>query len=174
MKHLAILTLFVASLTPMTGADATGTFSVAGLAFNAPEKWTSVQPASSMRKAQFTFEGKDGAAEIVFFHFGPGQGGGVQANINRWFGQFAEPKDQLNAKTEKKSVNGFEITYVSAEGTYLSGPPFGKKTPMENHALLGAIVKNDQGDIFVKMTGPKSTTAAAGDAFKEMVESAKH
>ena len=78
-----------------------------------------------MRKAQFNVDGVDGAAEVVFFHFGKGQGGSVQANIDRWLGQFAEPKDQLHAKTEKKTVAGREITHVFAEGTYLSGPPFG-------------------------------------------------
>jgi hypothetical protein len=108
----------------------------------------------------------------VFFHFGKGQGGSVQANIDRWFGQFAEPKDQLNTKTEKKAVNGLDITYVFAEGTYMSGPPFGQKTPVKNQALVGAIVKDDAGDVFVKMTGPKTITGGAQPAFKKMIESA--
>ena len=127
-----------------------------------------------MRKAQFNVTGNGGGAEVVFFNFGPGQGGGVQANIDRWLGQFAEAKDKLNSKTEKKAVNGINITYVSAEGTYLSGPPFGKKTPIKNQALLGAIVENAAGgDIFIKMTGPKSTVTDATKAFKSMTESAK-
>ena len=30
------------------------------------------------------------AAVCVFFYFGPGNGGGAQANLQRWVGQFAE------------------------------------------------------------------------------------
>ena len=173
MKRLSLLITLLALFTAPALATGADSFDVAGLTFPSPQDWTTVKPSSSMRKAQFAVKGDDGPAEVVFFHFGPGQGGGVQANIDRWLGQFAEPKDKINARTEKKSVNGIDIVYVSAAGTYMSGPPFGQKTPMKNHALLGAIVKNDQGDIFIKMTGPKSTTTTATPSFKKMVEGVK-
>ena len=177
MKRLASLALSLLLLITFVGqlsaADAPRTFAVGGLNFNSPTDWTWVTTTSPMRKAQFSIAGADGAAEVVFFHFGQGQGGSVQANVDRWFGQFAEPKDQLNTRTEKKTVNGLEITYVFAEGTYLSGPPFGQKTPLKNQALVGAIINNADGDVFVKMTGPKAITDKAEAAFKKMVESAK-
>ena len=172
----AVLTflVFAALAGPLSAADAPKTFAVGGLNFSGPTGWTWVKATSPMRKAQFSVAGPDGAAEVVFFHFGQGQGGSVQANIDRWLGQFAEPKDQLKSMTEKKTVDGREITYVVAEGTYLSGPPFGQKTPLKNQALVGAIIKNEDGDIYVKMTGPKTTTSSSETAFKKMVESAKH
>jgi hypothetical protein len=177
MKRFTIVAfslLILGTLTgPVSAADTPKTFDVAGLKFTGPAGWTWVETASPMRKAQFKVDGADGAAEVVFFHFGKGQGGSVQANVDRWFGQFAEPKEQLNAKTEKKTVDGREITYVTAEGTYLSGPPFGQKTPLKNQALVGAIIQNDDGDVFVKMTGPKTTTDKAEAAFEKLVESAK-
>jgi len=173
-SYIALPLLLLAILTQqLTAADSPKTFAVGGLNFNSPADWTWVPTTSPMRKAQFSAAGPDGAAEVVFFHFGKGQGGSVQANIDRWLGQFAEPKDQLKTRTEKKTVNGLEITYVFAEGTYLSGPPFGKKTPLKNQALAGAIINNDEGDVFVKMTGPKTTTDKAEAKFKKMVESAK-
>ncbi len=174
LKFFAFSLLIVGSFTnQLLAADAPKSFAVGGVNFASPTGWTWVETASPMRKAQFSVDGADGAAEVVFFHFGKGQGGSVQANVDRWFGQFAEPKDQLNTKTEKKTVDGREITYVFAEGTYMSGPPFGQKTPLKNQALVGAIIDNADGDVFVKMTGPKTTTDKAEAAFKKLVESAK-
>jgi hypothetical protein len=174
LSYFALPLLILAILTnQLPAADSPKTFTVGGLNFNSPTDWTWVATTSPMRKAQFSAAGSDGAAEVVFFHFGKGQGGSVQANIDRWLGQFAEPKDQLKTRTEKKTPGTLEITYVFAEGTYLSGPPFGQKTPVKNQALVGAIITDEDGDVFVKMTGPKTTTDKAEAAFKKMVESAK-
>lgn len=172
--HIFIVTLLFSSIATshVLAADAPQTFPVGGLTFTSPTEWTWVTAKSPMRKAQFKVETADGAAEVVFFHFGKGQGGSVQANVDRWLGQFAESKDKLNARTEKKTVAGREITYVFAEGTYMSGPPFGQKTPLKNQALIGAIIKNDDGDVFVKMTGLKIITNKAEPTFKKLVESA--
>jgi hypothetical protein len=45
--------------------------------------------------------------------------------------------------------------------------------PMENYALLGAIVEDPDGSVFVKMTGPKETVQAASEKFMEFLETAK-
>ena len=50
------------------------------LKLNVPESWKQEQPRSRMRVAQFGV-GKNG--ELVVFYFGSGQGGTVQANIDR-------------------------------------------------------------------------------------------
>ena len=59
--------------------------------------------------------------------------------MDRWFRQFEEPRDKINAKTEDVTVGKHKVTYVSAEGTYKSGMPGGPQTPMPNYALVGAI-----------------------------------
>jgi hypothetical protein len=60
------------------------------LRYQVPEGWTTEQPRSSMRQAQFSLpraagDGED--AEAVIFFFGRGQGGSVTANLERWAGQ---------------------------------------------------------------------------------------
>ncbi|MEN9469148.1 MAG: hypothetical protein RL630_881 [Verrucomicrobiota bacterium] len=51
--------------------------------------------------------------------------------------------------------------------------PGGPTTPLENYALLGAILGDDQnGDVFVKMTGPAAVVESAGPLFSEMVRAA--
>ncbi len=155
-------------------ADSPARFKVSSLTFERPAKWESVETTSAMRKAQLKVSDADKkqAAEIVFFHFGPSNGGGVQANVERWFRQFDGPRDKIAAKSEEAKVGSHKITYVQAEGTYMSGMPGGPTTPQPNHALRGAIIENPDGDVFVKMTGPAALVKASEPDFKKMVESA--
>jgi hypothetical protein len=36
--------------------------------------------------------------------------------------------------------------------------------------LLGAIIENAEGNVFIKMTGPVATVKSAKETFKKMVE----
>ena len=155
-------------------AEAPKTFKAGEFTFTRPEGWEWVETTSSMRKAQLKVPGPDGkqSAEVVFFYFGPGNGGGTQANVERWLGQFQEPKEKINSKVEEATVNKRKVTYVQAEGTYLSGMPGGPRTPQLNSMLLGAILEHDQGNVFIKMTGPMELVKASKGAFKQMVEGA--
>ena len=140
---------------------------VAGYSFKAPADWKSSPPSSNMRKAQFSAPGKSGKnGEVVFYYFGSGGAGGVKANVDRWMKQFENPQGQ-SVKTE--TVSGTKVTYAQAHGTYLSGRPFGPKTPNPGHAMLAAIIEGKQGAIFVKMTGPKETVEAHSAKLKKMV-----
>src|ERR1017187_2197942 len=83
MRYSGMLFFFVAVLL----AD-----SVAGLKWSAPSGWTS-QGRTSMRAATYVLPavpGDEGTAECVVYFFGVGQGGSVEANIDRWKGQFTE------------------------------------------------------------------------------------
>jgi hypothetical protein len=149
-------------------------FSAGGISFEGPKGWLSQKPSSSMRKAQFAIKNKDGkSAEVVFFYFGPGSAGGVNANVQRWLGQFKEPADQLMAKIANESINGTKVTYVTAVGTFMKGPPFGgNKVPVPNSGLLGAIVEGKQGAVFIKATGPKAIVKSTEKDLKAMVSKA--
>lgn len=166
--------LFVAAtLASLTAARADElTFKVGGISFTRPAKWEWVEVTSPMRKAQLkvTDEKVKGSAEVVFFQFS-GAVGGVKANVERWFGQFEEPRDKINAKTETVTVGKTKLTYVQADGTYKSGMPGGPQTPMPDYALAGAIIETGDGNIFVKMTGPKTIVKSSVVEFKKMVES---
>ena len=49
--------------------------------------------------------------------------------------------------------------------------PGGPKTPLPDAALQGAIVESAEGNVFIRMTGPKAIVIASVKAFREMVES---
>lgn len=158
----------------MTAAEAAKKFEVGGFKFTAPAGWEWVESASPMRKAQLQVPSSDGkkSPEVVFFHFGKGGGGGAKANIERWFNQFQEPREKINARSELVTLGKHKVTYVTADGTYKSGMPGGPQTPMTGYALLGAIIESDEGDVFIRMTGPKELTEKSAAVFKKMVEDA--
>ena len=63
--------------------------SAAGMRWTAPASWKA-EAARPMRAATYSIAlaaGDQGIAECVVNYFGPGQGGGVDANIERWRGQ---------------------------------------------------------------------------------------
>jgi hypothetical protein len=159
---------------PALAAEAPTTFEVGEFKFTRPADWRWIEPTSSMRKAQLGIPGADkkDAGEVIFFYFGEGGGGGVKANIDRWLGQFEEPRDKINAKTEETTVNGRKVTYVQADGTYLSGMPGGAKTRQTNTMLLGAILESDRGNVFIRATGPAAVLKSSQATFRKMVESA--
>ena len=154
-------------LTNLSAQTTAKTFKVAERTFEVPSTWTAVTPSSKMRKAQF----KAGKVEIVVFFFGTGSGGSAEANVNRWIGQFKEPKEKLSSKIEKKKIKTATITTVSAKGTYMSGSPFGQKTPMPNYAMRGTIIECKGGPIFIKMTGPSVDVSKSTPDFDKTVKS---
>ena len=145
-------------------------FTVGSFVFSRPETWGWVVPASPMRKAQLSVPAVDGSgsADVTFFHFGAGQGGSVQANVDRWLKQFSN--SQTDAKTER--VGNTTVTFVKAVGTFSSGMPGGPTTPLKDYALRGAILESPAGDVYVKMTGPQAVVTLAEPALEKMIREA--
>jgi hypothetical protein len=98
-------------------------------------------------------------------------GGTIDANIERWVGQFGGAKDSLKRTREK--VGTFDVTVVELAGKFAgSGMPGAPPAaPKDNWALLGAIVEPLDPPYFFKMTGPKKTVAAARADFDRLVKS---
>jgi len=141
------------------------------LVWDLPEGWTAAPPASPMRMAQATIPGPGGPAELVVFHFGPGGGGGVDANIERWIGQV-----DAGAEPERGSFvsDGLRVTWVDVAGTLQpSGMGMGPAEPQPGSRLLGAVVEGPGGPWFFKATGPAATLAAARQRFLDMLGAAR-
>ena len=154
-------------------AEDHATFPVGEFTFSRPAKWEWVESASKMRKAQLklTDDVSKASADVVFYYFGTNGAGTVQANVDRWLHQFAEPIDKINSNVEHTTVGKTKLTYVQAEGTYNSGMPGGSVTPRPGYALIGAILESDEGNVYVRMTGPKVFVKSAVVDFKKMIES---
>jgi hypothetical protein len=149
--------------------------SVAGITWTAPANWKS-QGERPMRAATYTVPAAAGDkedGECAVFYFGQGQGGDVNANIQRWLGQFQE-KPAQPPKPTKKTLGGVNVTTIEHAGTYMAGAPMSPvKTPKPGYQLIGAIVEAPEGNVFFKLTGPAKTVAAAKPAFEKMLSSMK-
>ncbi len=146
--------------------------SVAGIQWSVPKHWTE-QGARQMRAATYTIPAAQGdpePAECAVFYFGNSQGGSVDANIDRWVGQF-ETKTPP-AKSER-DVNGMKVTLVQIAGSYLApaGPMMESQGKKDNYRLLGAIVEGPQGSVFFKLTGAAKTVGECEEGFDAMVGS---
>jgi len=124
-----------------------------------PKDWVKEQPSSSMRMAQFRFPGNDGDGELVIFS---GIGGSIDANLNRWYGQFKSETENSVSESAIRSnsqIKDMDVTFSYVEGTYLKSSMGMSRTKIEmpNYALLAAIVATPDGLYYFKGTGPKST-----------------
>ena len=144
-----------------------------GLAWDVPKHWT-IDLAQGMRIATYLIPaGSGGGAECAVYYFGPGQGGGVDANLQRWMGEF-QPLQKHDVR--KLKPGGIETTRIQASGTYVAHSMRSPgSTPAEkpDWALLGAILDGPNGEVFFKLTGPATTVDAAAKDFDHMLGSIK-
>jgi hypothetical protein len=142
-----------------------------GIAWKVPARWKA-GAGSAMRVATYAVPAAKGAeaGECAVFFFGPGQGGDVDANVERWGRQFeGTPKPQSSTTT----VDGLRVTRAEVAGTYLApgGPMMQSQGKKAGYRLLGAIVEGPQGNIFFKLTGPAASVDAAERDFDALVAS---
>lgn len=147
----------------------------------APPSWKLQPQASSMRLATYQIRPASGdqeSAECGVYYFGQGQGGSVEANVDRWAGQFSQANGKPSkdaAKVEKRTINGLKVTTVDVSGAYtgMGGPRAPEGPPKQGYRLLGAIVEGPQGSVFFKFTGPAKTVAENQSIFEKMISSLK-
>jgi hypothetical protein len=158
-------------------APAGATSSAGGLTWTAPKEWSVAPSASSMRVVTYKVPAAAGDAEggeVAVFYFGPGQGGGTQANVDRWIAQFQPEKGSAGpGKPISMKVGALAVTIVTTDGTYSSGMPGGAMTPKPGWALRGGIAEGPQGPVFFKMFGPKKTVVGATPAFDAFLKTLK-
>jgi hypothetical protein len=150
------------------------------ISWQAPQSWVKETPQSRFRIAQFRIpkvENDPEDASCVVFYF-RGEGGGVQSNLERWYGQFVQPdgaptKD--TAKIEEVAVNGLKQTRVDVHGTYLFQPMPMAHTTIEkpNFRMLAAVVECASGPLFVKLTGPQATVEKWRSTYQDFLNSFK-
>jgi hypothetical protein len=144
----------------------------AGVRWTTPATWKA-EEQRPMRLATYTVPP---GGECGVYYFGSGQGGSVEANLDRWIGQFlqADGKPSKTAgKIAKRMVHGLPVTTVDVSGAYtgMGGPTSQGGPAVPDFRLLGAIVEGSQGSIFFKFVGPAKTIGANPGAFDKMLES---
>ncbi len=149
---------------------------VGGLRWTPPAGWKS-EGSAPMRAATYPVApaaGDHEHAECVVYYFGAGQGGSVQANLARWNGQFTRADGKpATAKIQKRTVHGLAVSTIDVSGDYsgMGGPMATTRTVKPHYRLLGAIIENPGGNVFLKFTGPERTIAANQQKFVELLDS---
>jgi hypothetical protein len=117
-------------------------------------------------------DGEDGEFSVTYF--GPGQGGSIDANVDRWVKQFTDvPADRV--RREDRKTNGLRAHFVEVpSGTFNANTMgHGGERLKKDFALLGAIVEAPSGVYFFKLTGPKKTVENAKKSFDALLASIK-
>jgi hypothetical protein len=150
--------------TQPTRSDAPGQ-----IQWRKPDAWEDVNNPSPMRKATYKIpraegDSDDGELSVTT------AGGSVEANVERWVGQFEEKPE---AKSTAKEVGGVKVTIAEMSGTFKGGGPMmgGSGEPKKDWMMLAAIVHSEPQMYFFKLTGPKKTVEAARGDFDVLVGS---
>lgn len=176
-RALAALALTALACAVPLRADekaAAAELKVGGLTFKPSEPWKLGTEERPMSKGSFVLPAKEGSAELtaVFYHFGTGQGGGFQANVQRWQGMFAsEPP----IKTEEGELPFGEqkARTVTIHGTYKGSAFSPEKEPRQGWALVAIVVPHEkEGDVYIRLVGPEKDVAAAKEHIAKLVASA--
>ena len=166
--------LVAATIGCTRGASEGTPLDVKGLHVELPKGWTSVPPASPMRAAQAVIEGPGGPAELAVFHFGSGQGGDIESNIQRWIAQITPMPGTSPVREAFDAEKGLRVTWIDAEGTLQASPMgTGPTEPQPNSRLMGAVIEGEGGPWFFKATGPDLTLAGQRLAFRGMLQRAR-
>jgi hypothetical protein len=154
--------------------------SAAGISWTPPSTWKSTGE-KPMRAATYSVPpagGDSEPAECAVYYFGQGQGGSVQANIDRWIGQFQQANGKPSkdaAQTRKREIHGLSVTTVDVSGAYsgMGGPMMASHASKPGYRMLAAIVEAPQGAVFFKFTGPAKTVTANQASYEKLLASLK-
>lgn len=104
-----------------------------------------------------------------------GAGGGVDANIERWYGQFTQPdggSTRNRAKVKKIKVADEDVHLVDISGTFKDQRgPAAPAVERPKYRMLAAIITTKSlGSYFIKFYGPERTVTDNEKAFLGMIE----
>ena len=142
-----------------------------------PSGWTPAPPSSSMRLAQYTISAADGssAAEVVVYYFGKSQGGTVEANLQRWKGQFSMPDGSpAYENVTRDSTGAFPVTVAEYRGTYARGIGAGDEAAAKpGQSLVAVIAETPRGTLFFQLFGATAAVTPQRDVLVSFVKSLK-
>ena len=151
--------------------------SLGGISVIVPAGWLVGTPSSSMRTAEYRLPSAAGDASLAVFRFGLGRGGGIEANIERWLGQFEQPDGRNSrdvARLWTEEIDGISAHLVDISGTFSVGAMSGGSgEPQADYAMLGAILEAPNGLFVFKLTGPEDSIREWRDSFSLYIQSVR-
>ena len=184
MKSLKSFSVLLAAIVTAGGVAAAQTPAPATLKLTPQTGWVSKPSSSAMRVAEFTLPkvGTDPEnATVTLYYFG-GQGGDVNANLDRWISQIVQPDGSPSKSVAKTSRffpaatgSGLEIVMVDVSGTYVAEvtPGSPEKFNKPGFRQCAAYIQTKSGPYFAKLVGPAATVAKWYDSYVDYLKSAR-
>ena len=157
-----------------SGAGAQRAVTLLGYPALVPTGWTDRTPSSQMRLAEYVVPASATAssAEVIVYFFGTNMKPNVDANRERWRGQFSTADSSPVPETITHDSTGqFPITLAEYRGTYRRGMGAGSRDSVRaGQTLIASIVETPHGVLFIQLFGPSERVAAERDAFIRFVK----
>lgn len=171
----SLAVLIVAGLSDgARAADDANVIDMGDLKITAPDTWVRKEPKVSIIAHEFAIpkskdDQRDGRFTVM------PAGGSVDANIDRWAGQFAQPDGTATKpKVTKKEIAGHKVHLVDLSGTYKDqAGPFSPAVERPEYRMLAVVIESGDTNYFLKFYGPRHTVGENEAAFNKMVEGLK-
>lgn len=143
-----------------------------GATFQVPNVWREVpvEAVGGMKfiDADFRIDGKAGEARLTL----SSSGGGAEANIGRWKGQFQRGPNDPEPRESSLTLAGRETKLVELFGTFRDSSR--GSDPQPDSAMIGVVIPiPGMRHYFVKVTGPRETVLDAKDDVLKFAETAR-
>ena len=136
-----------------------------------PGSWVRELP-KGMRLASFNIVEKGRTASCTIVQLA-GQGGDMEANIQRWMGQLKMVRfdsEEMSAFLKRQDTL---VTATGQRGIYVDLTKVMTGDMTASESILGAVIPLEKSTVFVKMMGPKTILKNQEEAFRSLCESLK-
>ncbi len=144
-----------------------------------PPSWQ-VKPARRMTVAVYNLPKAEGSedAELTISHYPGMKGIPLDAQVQRWAGQFQQPEGKTPAEAVKQAPldkAAHPTTLIDITGRYTASSMMGGGTsaPKDNYQMLVGYLEAETGPWFFKLVGPQATVAAHREEFLKFLREAK-
>ena len=135
-----------------------------GIRFDVPTAWDE-QPESDFYEAKYMIASDEGEMMLTLTTMG----GGIEANLERWVGQF-----QLDSgdrpRRDTLSVDGEKSQWLDVRGTFRSQVG-DRPGPHQDWRLLGVAIPMSRRPFLLKLVGPRAAVSSFEAEFRSFVRS---
>jgi hypothetical protein len=142
-----------------------------GMSFTVPETWKEIEVPAGKRqfgqRARFLIPANGDEVELTCSTVG----GGIDANVGRWVGQFQLPAGE-KPTIETIRIDSVAAKWVDLRGkfqTFLSGGGSAK----DDWRMLGVAIPKKPQDLYLKLTGPRASVAKIQEEFRSFAKSGR-
>lgn len=137
-----------------------------GIRFDVPASWDE-QPESEFYEAKYLIGSESGEMMLTLTTMG----GGVEANLERWVGQFQQSPGS-RPRRDTLRVDGTSSEWLDVRGTFRSRVG-SRPGPHEDWRLLGVAIPMRPRPFLLKLVGPRAAVSEFEDEFRSFVRSAQ-